>query len=340
MQIKTISNFAHLPLLALIAFWISVIMLPFIRVAPFNGYRKRNSKLRSEFCYQAVQVQTRGSLSVIDVGSVTYDIWYGMICMISYDMIYDMACCDMIYDMMWYDMMIYIIYDICDMMIYDIRYDIWYDVIWYDMIYDTMRYDTIWYMWYDDIWYTIWYDIYDVIYDVMWYDMMRYDKIWYDMWYDMIYDTRYDIYIYWYDMMRYDTMWYMIWYIWYDIWYKMWYDMIYLLTAVGLTPWGSITVHIYTQTVHRTTQLTTLFGRLSGIRSHSGQSNWEECWPCPVFASYTLAFALQLRKKHGKPSVRVAEECKLARWKQNIQNRTYITVIIHKHNNKIHNLQN
>ena len=27
---------------------------------------------------------------------------------------------------------------------------------------------------------------------------------------------------------------------------------------------------------------------------------------CPVFASYTLAFALQLRKKHGKTSVRVA----------------------------------
>jgi hypothetical protein len=30
----------------------------------------------------------------------------------------------------------------------------------------------------------------------------------------------------------------------------------------------------------------------------------EECGPCPVFASYTLAFALQLRKKHGKTSVR------------------------------------
>jgi len=28
--------------------------------------------------------------------------------------------------------------------------------------------------------------------------------------------------------------------------------------------------------------------------------NWEECGLCPVFASYTLAFALQLRKKHGK----------------------------------------
>jgi len=32
--------------------------------------------------------------------------------------------------------------------------------------------------------------------------------------------------------------------------------MIYLLTAVGLKPGGSSTVHIYTQTVHRTTQFT------------------------------------------------------------------------------------
>jgi hypothetical protein len=31
----------------------------------------------------------------------------------------------------------------------------------------------------------------------------------------------------------------------------------------------------------------------------------EECGPCPVFASFTLAFALQLRKRHGKTSVRV-----------------------------------
>jgi len=28
--------------------------------------------------------------------------------------------------------------------------------------------------------------------------------------------------------------------------------MTYLLTAVGLTPSGSSTVHIYTQTIHRT----------------------------------------------------------------------------------------
>jgi hypothetical protein len=53
-----------------------------------------------------------------------------------------------------------------------------------------------------------------------------------------------------------------------------------------------VAVHIYTQTTHRTTQITT---------------NLEECGPCPVFVSFTLAFALQLRKKHGKTSVRVRE---------------------------------
>jgi hypothetical protein len=88
--------------------------------------------------------------------------------------------------------------------------------------------------------------------------------------------------------------------------------LIYLLTAVGLTPGGSCSVHIYTQTIHRTTQLTTLVGRLSEIWTQSGQTNWEECRLCPVFVSYTLAFVLQLRKKHRKTSVRVAKECQLA----------------------------
>jgi uncharacterized integral membrane protein len=49
--------------------------------------------------------------------------------------------------------------------------------------------------------------------------------------------------------------------------------MIYLLTAIRLTPGGSSTVHIYTQTIHRTTQLTTVAGRLSGIRTQSAQNN-------------------------------------------------------------------
>jgi hypothetical protein len=36
-----------------------------------------------------------------------------------------------------------------------------------------------------------------------------------------------------------------------------------------------------------------------------------KCGPCPVFASYTLAFAVKLRKKHGKPSVRVKTSARL-----------------------------
>ena len=61
----------------------------------------------------------------------------------------------------------------------------------------------------------------------------------------------------------------MIWY-WYIYVYIL--ILIYLLTAIGLTPGGSSTVHIYTKTMHRTTQLTTLVGRLSGIRTQSGQN--------------------------------------------------------------------
>jgi hypothetical protein len=69
--------------------------------------------------------------------------------------------------------------------------------------------------------------------------------------------------------------------------------MIYLLTAVGLSPGGSTPLHTNNTQNNtnniRTTQLTT---------------NVEECGPCPVFASFTLSFALQLRKKHGKTSER------------------------------------
>ena len=41
--------------------------------------------------------------------------------------------------------------------------------------------------------------------------------------------------------------------------------MIYL-TAIGLTPGGSSTVHIYTQTIHGTTQLRKSAGRAPSLR--------------------------------------------------------------------------
>ena len=61
-----------------------------------------------------------------------------------------------------------------------------------------------------------------------------------------------------------------------------------------MSPGGS--THLHTNNTqnntnnNRTTQITT---------------SVEESGPCPVFASFTLAFGLQLRKKHGKTSVRL-----------------------------------
>jgi hypothetical protein len=58
--------------------------------------------------------------------------------------------------------------------------------------------------------------------------------------------------------------------------------MIYIfiyLTAIRLTPGGSSTSHIYTQTVHTIQR----------------KENWEVP-AVPCLANYTLAFALQLRK--------------------------------------------
>jgi len=43
--------------------------------------------------------------------------------------------------------------------------------------------------------------------------------------------------------------------------------MIYLLTTIGLTPGGSSTVHIYTQTVHRTTQSTQTIHRTTQLNT-------------------------------------------------------------------------
>jgi len=84
------------------------------------------------------------------------------------------------------------------------------------------------------------------------------------------------------------------------------HDMIYL-TAIGLPPGGSSTVHIYRQTIHRITQSTKTIHRTTQstqtIHRTTQFTNYEECGPCPICARYTLAFALQLRKKQGKTLV-------------------------------------
>jgi hypothetical protein len=79
-----------------------------------------------------------------------------------------------------------------------------------------------------------------------------------------------------------------------------------------LTPGGSSTVHIYTQTIQQcSTHLHTKSTQNTQNETYITikRKKFGKRWPCSVFASYTLAFALQLRKKHGKPSVSVVEKC-------------------------------
>jgi hypothetical protein len=63
-----------------------------------------------------------------------------------------------------------------------------------------------------------------------------------------------------------------------------------LLTAIGFSPSGS--THLHTNTTQYNTN--------NNIRTTQIKTNVVECGPSPVFASFTLAFALQLRKKHKK----------------------------------------
>jgi transcriptional regulator with GAF, ATPase, and Fis domain len=62
-------------------------------------------------------------------------------------------------------------------------------------------------------------------------------------------------------------------------------------------------------TFTRNTYNITINNKTSRITNKTTQiTNLEACWPCPIFVNCTLAFALQLREKHGKTSVRVTEE--------------------------------
>jgi len=57
---------------------------------------------------------------------------------------------------------------------------------------------------------------------------------------------------------------------WVGGWVDEWVEIhMCVLTAIGLTPGGNSAVHIYTQTIHRITELI-----------------WEECGQCPVCELY------------------------------------------------------
>jgi hypothetical protein len=81
------------------------------------------------------------------------------------------------------------------------------------------------------------------------------------------------------------------------------FDLIYLFNCSWLaTRWLLFSTHIHTNNTGNVTKLT-IHRTQKYIEQHKKKyieqhNNKEECGPCPVFAGFTLAFALQLRKKH------------------------------------------
>ena len=76
-------------------------------------------------------------------------------------------------------------------------------------------------------------------------------------------------------------------------------DTIYLLTAIGLSPGGRSTVHIYTQTIHRTIQN-------KQYKEH--HNNFGRVRVVPPLGELCPGICLTTEEKHGKTSVRVAEQ--------------------------------
>jgi hypothetical protein len=91
-------------------------------------------------------------------------------------------------------------------------------------------------------------------------------------------------------MSFYDMIWYIFNYNWVAILWQL------FSTHIHINDTGNVTKQIIQRTQIYIEQ------HKIYIEQHN---NYEECGPCPVFAGFTLAFALQLRKKHGKASARV-----------------------------------
>jgi hypothetical protein len=117
----------------------------------------------------------------------------------------------------------------------------------------------------------------------------------------------------------------------YSVGYNMIYDMIYLSNAIGLTPGGSSTVHIYTQTVHRITQLIwEECGPLDRYVDIFVNCNWVDSrWQYSTVQRSTVQYSTVQYSTHSHTNSTQNDTMK-----QNTQNGTHITIRIHKYNNK------
>jgi len=149
-------------------------------------------------------------------------------------------------------------------------------------------------------------DIYDMTYDMIWYMMIWY-MIWYDIWYDMI----------WYDIWH-DMIWYMIWHmIYYTIWYNIWNDMVRY--DIFNCNWVTTLWQQHSTQLHTINTQNNTIHQLGRVRT------------VPRLCELYTDIRLTTEEKARKNSVRVAGECQL---KKDIHNRAYLSIRIHKHNNR------
>jgi hypothetical protein len=85
----------------------------------------------------------------------------------------------------------------------------------------------------------------------------------------------------------------------------IWFDLIYIFNRNWFdTRWQQYCTHLHTNSTQNTENGTYITIKKLNILVHNNKkiNKFGKCGPCPLFASYTLAFALQLRKKHGRVS--------------------------------------
>jgi hypothetical protein len=81
--------------------------------------------------------------------------------------------------------------------------------------------------------------------------------------------------------------------LWYDIYNCNWVDI----------RWQQYSSHLHTNSTQNTQNRTYITITKLNMHNNKKINEFGKCGPCPVFASYTLAFALQLRKSTEKPQL-------------------------------------
>jgi len=86
------------------------------------------------------------------------------------------------------------------------------------------------------------------------------------------------------------------------------YDMIYVLTVIALTPGGSSTAHIYTQTVHRTTKSTQTMHRITQLIYAWFSIISTLCPSMEVYRHFDRLYCLHLQGSNNQRSLTVHHE--------------------------------